>query len=41
VRDIAEAPETLYETLACVLKTHEDRAQIDRTVFSRLVAKVA
>ncbi|HUC19018.1 MAG TPA: MoxR family ATPase [Acetobacteraceae bacterium] len=41
VRDIAEAPETLYETLACVLKTHEDRAEIDRTVFARLVAKVA
>jgi MoxR-like ATPase len=41
VRDIAEAPETLYETLACVLKTEEDRAQIDRAAFTRLVAKVA
>lgn len=41
VRDLAEAPETLFETLACLLKTHEDRAAIDRTVFAHLIAKVA
>jgi len=37
----SRAPEALYETLVCVLKTHEDRAQIDRATFSRLIAKVA
>jgi MoxR-like ATPase len=41
VGDIARSSEMLYETLVCVLKTHEDRAQIDRAVFSRLVAQVA
>jgi MoxR-like ATPase len=41
VGDLAQAPEALYETLVCVLKTHEDRAQIDRTTFLRLIAKVA
>ncbi|HUA77598.1 MAG TPA: MoxR family ATPase, partial [Acetobacteraceae bacterium] len=41
IGDLSEAPETLYETLVCVLKTHEDRAQIDRTAFSHLIAKVA
>ena len=41
IGDLSEAPETLYETLVCVLKTHEDRAQIDRTTFLRLIAKVA
>ena len=41
VGDLADAPEALYETLVCVLKTHEDRAQIDRATFLRLVAKVA
>lgn len=41
VRDLGDAPEMLYETLACLLKTQEDHARIDRVAFSRLIAKVA
>ncbi len=41
ISDLADAPELLYETLACLLKTHEDHAQIDRASFARLTAKVA
>jgi len=41
VRQLADEPETVFETLACMLKTHEDRASIDRAVLDRLVAKVA
>jgi MoxR-like ATPase len=41
VRDVQQEPESLFETLACVLKTQEDRARIDRTVLARLVAKAA
>ncbi len=41
VRDLGDAPEMLYETLACLLKTQEDHAQIDRIAFSRLIARVA
>jgi MoxR-like ATPase len=33
--------EAVYETLACVLKTREDRARITREVTDRLIAKVA
>ena len=41
VRDLQDDPEALYDTLACLLKTQEDRAQLDRPVLARLVAKVA
>lgn len=41
VSDLAENPETVFETLACVLKTQEDRAQITREVTARLIARVA
>jgi MoxR-like ATPase len=41
VRDMGDNPEALYETLACLLKTQEDRAQFDRPAFARLIAKVA
>jgi MoxR-like ATPase len=33
--------EAVYETLACVLKTREDRARITREVTDRLIGKVA
>lgn len=33
--------EALFETLACVLKTREDRARITREVTDRLIGKVA
>ena len=41
VRDLQEAPETVYDTMACLLKTREDKARMTREVSSRLLAKVA
>jgi len=41
VTDIASDPETTFDTLPCVLKTHEDRARITREVSARLVAREA
>jgi MoxR-like ATPase len=37
----ASDAEALFDTLACVLKTHEDRARIGREVIERLAAKLA
>ena len=41
VRDLQGAPETVYDTMACLLKTREDKARMTREVTSRLLAKVA
>jgi MoxR-like ATPase len=41
VADLVEDPEAAFDTLACMLKTHEDRARITREVTDRLIAKVA
>jgi MoxR-like ATPase len=41
VRDLRAAPETVHETLICVLKTHEDRSRVTREVSDRLLGKVA
>jgi MoxR-like ATPase len=41
VADVGDDPAAVFDTLACVLKTHEDRARITREVSDRLVAKVA
>ena len=41
VRDLHDAPETVHETLMCLLKTHEDKARISREVTGRLLGKVA
>jgi MoxR-like ATPase len=41
VADVGEDPAAAFETLACVLKTQEDRARITREVSDRLVGKVA
>lgn len=41
VRDLQDAPETVHETLICLLKTHEDRARVTREVTQRLLGKVA
>jgi MoxR-like ATPase len=41
VADAGAAHEALFETLACLLKTREDRAAVDRTTLARLLAKVA
>jgi MoxR-like ATPase len=39
--DLRAEPEVVYDTLICVLKTHEDRANIGREVSDRLLGKVA
>jgi MoxR-like ATPase len=41
VENLNDAPETIYETLRCVLKTQEDRARLTREVAARLLGKVA
>jgi len=41
VRDLQDAPETVHETLICLLKTHEDRARVTPEVTQRLLGKVA
>jgi MoxR-like ATPase len=41
VRDLHDSPETVQETLMCLLKTHEDRARVTREVAERLLGKVA
>lgn len=39
--DLRQEPEAVYDTLICLLKTHEDRSQITREVTDRLLGKVA
>jgi MoxR-like ATPase len=41
VRDLRDSPETVRETLMCLLKTHEDKARIPREVAERILGKVA
>ena len=41
VADLGNDPATVFETLTCVLKTHEDRARISREVTERLIAQVS
>ncbi|MCP3472857.1 MoxR family ATPase [Bradyrhizobium sp. CCGUVB1N3] len=41
IRDLHDAPETVHETLICLLKTHEDRARVTREVSKRLLGRVA
>ncbi|KJC45515.1 MoxR family ATPase [Bradyrhizobium sp. LTSP857] len=41
VRDLHDAPETVHETMVCLLKTHEDRARVTGEVTQRLLGKVA
>jgi MoxR-like ATPase len=41
VRDLHDAPETVHETLMCLLKTQQDRARVSREVAERLLGKVA
>lgn len=41
VRDLHDAPETVQDTLMCLLKTHEDRARFKPEVTARLLGKVA
>ena len=41
IHDLRQEPEAVYDTLICVVKTHEDRAQLSREVSDRLLGKVA
>lgn len=41
VTELGHDPETVFDTLSCVLKTREDRARISREVTERLLGKVA
>jgi MoxR-like ATPase len=41
VLDLHDTPETVHETLMCLLKTHEDRSRVTREVSERLLGKVA
>jgi MoxR-like ATPase len=41
VHDLRQEPETVHETLICLLKTHEDRSRVTREVTERLLGKVA
>ena len=41
VRDLRAEPETIHDTLLCLLKTHEDRLAMAPEVSQRLLGKVA
>jgi MoxR-like ATPase len=41
VADLHAAPETVHDTLRCLLKTQEDRARVTPEVSARLLGKVA
>ena len=41
VHDLIETPETVHETLMCLLKTHEDKSRLTREVTMRILGKVA
>src|SRR5499427_4575314 len=41
IHDLRQEPETVHETMICLLKTHEDRARLTREVSDRLLGKVA
>ena len=41
VHELRQEPETVHETLICLLKTHEDRSRLTREVTDRLLGKVA
>src|ERR1700758_2907036 len=41
VQDLRKEPDTVHETMMCLLKTHEDRSRMTREVTDRLLGKVA
>jgi MoxR-like ATPase len=41
IHDLRQRPEVVYETMICLLKTHEDRARVTHEVSDRLLGKVA
>jgi hypothetical protein len=41
VHDLRQEPEAVFETMICLLKTHEDRSRVTREVSERLLGRVA
>src|SRR5215470_11510394 len=41
VGNLHDAPEAVFETMMCLLKTHEDKSRMTREVTARLLGKVA
>ena len=41
IGNLHDAPDAVFETMMCLLKTHEDKARITREVTARLLGKVA
>ncbi len=41
VHDLRQEPEAVFDTLVCLIKTHEDRSRLSREVSDRLLGKVA
>jgi hypothetical protein len=41
IHDLRQEPEAVYDTMICLLKTHEDRSRLTREVVDRLLGKVA
>src|SRR6202522_2106484 len=41
LHDLRQEPETIYETMICLLKTQEDRSRLSREVSERLLSRVA
>ncbi|HKW52828.1 MAG TPA: MoxR family ATPase [Stellaceae bacterium] len=41
IHDLRQEPESVHQTLICLVKTHEDRARLTREVTDRLLGKVA
>ena len=41
VRDLHDSPETVHDTLMCLLKTQEDKVRVTREVSARILGKVA
>ena len=41
IHDLRQEPETVYETMLCLIKTREDRSRLTREVTDRLLGKVA
>ena len=40
VESLADSPETIHETLMCLLKTHEDKSRVTPEVTTRLLGRV-
>jgi MoxR-like ATPase len=41
IHDLRQEPEAVYETMMCLIKTHEDKSRLTREVTDRLLGKVA